>query len=180
MLRTWAMDRAAYEALPAPFPRSPRARYGMRVEDVRSWLPGLRESGWRGLPRATAMVEELARRVARLPDEGPALVPVHGDPQRGNWLLAGGRRLYQLDWDTARLDDPVTDPARLAWWLLSAADCPAFLAACGLDPDDSTTRQRADLSVLNYVVATAVYVVRFGRLERADHWLALAEELLAS
>jgi hypothetical protein len=167
------------ETLPAPLPASPLGRADIRLQDMRLLAHAISQSGWRDLPRAQRMLQRVREISDALSDTPHALVPRHGDPQLANWIKARDGRLYLVDWDYARLDDPVTDPARLAWWLFdTSADRRAFIAACGLDVDDPQIWQRAVWSVTAYAGHTALLVAHQGRLERASHFLERTEQLL--
>jgi Phosphotransferase enzyme family len=166
--------------LPSPLPASPFQRAKFRLRDMRLLEQDLRSSGWIDLARGERIVAGVQHLSDALPDEPHALVPIHGDPQTTNWIRDERGRLYLVDWDFARLDDPVTDPARLAWWLFSAsAERRAFIRKCGVDVGDAELWQRAVWSVTAYAGHTALLVARQGRVERARHFLDLTEELLA-
>ena len=125
-----------------------------------------------------ARVRELS---AKLPEHPHDLVPVHADPQLANWIRDAGGRIYLVDWDFARLDDPVTDPARLAWWLFESTDeRRKFMRACGVDVDDSVVWQRAGWSLTTYAGHTGLLVARQGRFERATYFMDATDRLLDS
>jgi hypothetical protein len=165
--------------LPAPLPLSPLGRAEIRLRDMRQLEQAIAQSGWDDFHRAQRMIQGVAQLSAALPDAAHALVPRHGDPQIANWIRARDGRLYLVDWDYARLDDPVTDPARLAWWLFgTSSERRAFIAQCGVDVAWPEIWQRAVWSVTAYAGHTALLVAHQGRLERASYFLDLTEQLL--
>jgi hypothetical protein len=166
-------------SLPRRLSDSPRERAEVRVHDMQLVADELRGSGWADLGRAALMLARVRDVSSALPDVRHVLVPVHGDPQWANWLLSFERRLFLVDWDHARLDDPVTDPARLAWWLFPPGPRRrAFIARCGIDVSDSLLWQRAEWSVTAYAGHTALWVARQGRHARATEFLDMCEQLL--
>jgi hypothetical protein len=158
----------------------PRERAEVRLRDMQLVANEVHESGWVDLGRARAMLHRLRELSDALPDAPHALVPVHGDPQWANWLLTTEGKLHLVDWDHARLDDPVTDPARMAWWLFQAGspERRRFIEQCGIDVADALVWQRAEWSVTVYVGHTALWVARQGRLARASEFLGWCEQLL--
>jgi hypothetical protein len=194
--QTWMVDHAAELArflfalarradllatLPSPLPASPFRRAQLRLRDMRLLEQDLRRAGWVDLSRGARIIAEVQRLSDALPDEPHRLVPIHGDPQKANWIRDRFGQLYLVDWDHARLDDPVTDPSRLAWWLFAdAARRRAFISRCGVDVDAPEIWQRAAWSVTAYAGHTALLVACQGRLERARQFLELTEELLDS
>jgi hypothetical protein len=165
--------------LPSPLPASPLQRAEIRLRDMRLVEHDIQHLGWDDLKRVPTMMQRMRALADALPDEPHALVPVHADPQTANWIRDAAGRLYLVDWDYARLDDPVTDPARLAWWLFASSDeRRRFVQQCGVDTDDAMVWQRATWSVASYAGHTALLVARQGRLPRASYFLDRAEELL--
>jgi hypothetical protein len=166
--------------LPRRQSEHPRERAEVRLRDMQLVANEIQDSGWADLGRARAMLHRLREVSDALPDVPHALVPVHGDPQWANWLRTMDGKLYLVDWDHARLDDPVTDPARLAWWLFQAdaSRLRSFIERCGVDVADTLVWQRAEWSVTAYVGHTALWVARQGRLARASEFLGWCERLL--
>jgi aminoglycoside phosphotransferase (APT) family kinase protein len=88
------------------------------------------------LSEALGAITESA--VDKAPDE-PVLT--HGDPNTSNLILANSGDLYLVDWDEARLTDPVRDIGQVLWWYVRPERWKAGLAACGL-PDNPSVRHR--------------------------------------
>ncbi len=166
-------------SLPVRQSAYPRERAEVRLRDMHLVADELERSGWPDLGRAQVMLQRIREASDDLPDVPHALVPVHGDPQWANWMLTTDNQLCLVDWDHARLDDPVTDPARLAWWLFEAGRRRhTFIERCGIDVENSVTWQRAEWSVTAYIGHTALWVARQGRLARASEFLHWCEQLL--
>jgi aminoglycoside phosphotransferase (APT) family kinase protein len=167
-------------SLPTRQSESPRERAEVRLRDMQVVANEVQSSGWAELDRAEKMLRRMRVLSDALPDVPHPLVPVHGDPQWANWLLTTAGQLYLVDWDHARLDDPVTDPARLAWWLYEPGPQRRhFIERCGLNVvEDTLLWQRAEWSVTAYVGHTALWVARQGRLARASQFLDWCDQLL--
>jgi hypothetical protein len=167
--------------LPRRQSERPVERAEVRLRDMHFVLQEIQTMGWTDGRRGENMLGRVRALSDALPDTPHALGPVHGDPQWANWLITPEGRVYLVDWDHARLDDPVTDPARLAWWLFSSTDQRrSFIQRCGIDVDDPHVWQRAHWSVTAYAGHTALFVARQGRFARASEFLAMCEQLLDS
>jgi hypothetical protein len=166
--------------LPVPLPQSPLQRAEIRLRDMHLAAHDIQPSGWDDAQtRVPTMLARMRALADALPDAPHALVPVHADPQTANWIRDATGRLYLVDWDYARLDDPVTDPARLGWWLFgSSHERRNFMLQCGVPADDPEVWQRAVWSVASYAGHTALVVARQGRLPRASYFLDLTDQLL--
>jgi hypothetical protein len=68
-------------------------------------------------------------------------VVTHGDPNTSNLILGSDRSLYLVDWDEARVSDPLRDIGQVLWWYVRPERWGDGLAACDL-PDTSSVRQR--------------------------------------
>jgi len=166
-------------SLPRRLSERPRERVQARLHDMSLVLDELATSSWSELGRARDVLGQVRAVGEAMPDIPHALGPVHGDPQWANWLLTPEGRVYLVDWDHARLDDPVTDPARLAWWLYQAtSDRRRFIQRCGIDVDNHAVWQRAHWSVTAYAGHTALWVARQGRFQRASEFLDMCDRLL--
>jgi len=106
---------------------------------------------------------ELAATIGRLPGlfDGRPAVLAHGDWAPVNVLVADGGVVAVVDWETARLADPLFD---LAWWgaIVRAfhpdawvRSWPALLEAAGVEPDRATTERLRTLGTLRMLEALA-------------------------
>ncbi|KZM71355.1 phosphotransferase family protein [Nocardia terpenica] len=98
-------------------------------------------------PAQNAALEALLAELPALFDGRPAVL-AHGDFAPENVLVAGGVITGLLDFDSARLADPLFDAAWWAWSVsLTGADVlasawPEFLAGLGVDPAEPALAQR--------------------------------------
>jgi aminoglycoside phosphotransferase (APT) family kinase protein len=84
-------------------------------------------------------VDENVKRVMRLMRSYHAeLSLTHGDPNSSNFILARDDRLYLVDWDLARVGDPMRDIGPLLWWYVRPDRWPQALAAADLADGDAT------------------------------------------
>jgi aminoglycoside phosphotransferase (APT) family kinase protein len=124
------------------------------IELPLSWCsgPGLAAAG-DAVRRAIAAVGPGARprlirevAVAREVLGGRQTALVHGDFVPVNGLIRDGTLVGLIDFESAGLADPLTDPAWFAWIVgyhhpaVAAAAWSSFLAAAGLETDDRATR----------------------------------------
>ena len=85
--------------------------------------------------RAAHIAEQLRTQEPQLIDAPQ--VPTHGDPNRGNFILAGGRT-YLIDWDALRLTDPLRDMGQILWWYVPRPDWLPFFDAFQQGSDERT------------------------------------------
>jgi hypothetical protein len=156
-----------------------RARSQTRHGILDGWYADIADSGWPGLERVRTLLDQLEVIAHTLPIEGAEPVAVHADPQPANWRVTTDQQVYLTDWETARLDDPVTDPARVAIWCLPFEERAAFIRACGLEADDAVVHQVAHWQTTQYFAGIVLWVVKRGRPARGDFFLDLSERLLA-
>ena len=106
---------------------------------------------------------ELAASIGRLPRllGGRPAVLAHGDWAPVNVLVADGGVVAVVDWEAARLADPLFD---LAWWgaIVRAfhpnawvRSWPALLEAAGVEPDRATTERLRALGTLRMLEVLA-------------------------
>jgi thiamine kinase-like enzyme len=67
---------------------------------------------------------------------GAGLVGSHGDICNANWLFASDGRIYLIDFDLMKMDDPALDMGALLWWYYPPGLREAFLDAAGYRYDD--------------------------------------------
>ena len=119
----------------------------------------------------------LATAMARLPDlfAGRRAVLAHGDWAPVNVIVERGRVVAVLDWEFARLADPLFD---IAWWgwivawhhpAIHPAAWPAFLRAAEVEPDPVTAERLHSLVALRLLEALAV-ARRHGDRAAAAGW----------
>jgi len=114
---------------------------------------------------------------------GRAGVLAHGDFGATNVLVADGRLTGLLDWEFARLADPLFDIAWWAWLLrfhtpaAYARTWPLFAAAARVDADEVTGRRIETLQLLRVLEATVHFSDR-GAETRAG-WLRRLSQTLA-
>jgi hypothetical protein len=154
-----------------------RARTRHRI--LEGWYGDIAGGGWPGVAPARAALDRLKAIAETLPPDGAVPVAVHADPQPANWRVGDNGRLYLTDWETARLDDPVTDVARVAVWCLPFAERAAFVDACGFSSADPVLHQVGWWQTTQYFAGIALWVVKRGRAPRGDYFLDLTEQLLA-
>jgi hypothetical protein len=105
-----------------------------------------------------ATLETIASTAPHFPPGDAVLT--HGDPNTSNLISATGGGLYLVDWDEARVSDPVRDIGQVLWWYVRPGRWGEGLDACGL-PDDDATRRR-----IHWWVAAESLDVALGLLER--------------
>jgi len=119
---------------------------------------------------ANLVDDDLATRVERLWERSrPALGPVplcliHRDLQAGNVLVRDGRFAGVIDFEQARLADPLYDFVKLtdSVFALHPGIGPAALAEYGLDPDAPGTRARLASAFLLEYLSALVYFHKHG------------------
>ncbi len=84
-------------------------------------------------------MEYLKNRLGQL--QGSGLVASHSDPCNANWLVSDEERVYLLDFEAMRLDDPALDLGAVLWWYYPPDLRPEFLALAGC-PNDADFRER--------------------------------------
>ncbi len=155
-----------------------RTRARLRHGILDSWYSDIADSGWPGLARVRAVLDQLQGIAETLPADGPPVVAVHADPQPANWRVGVDGRLYLTDWETARLDEWVTDPARVAIWCVPFEERAEFITTCGLDARDPSVHALAHWQTTQYFAGIVLWVVKRNRPARGDHFLQLSEHLL--
>jgi aminoglycoside phosphotransferase (APT) family kinase protein len=111
------------------FVRSLGRRFDVQADAM---APDLRQL----LGEAIGAITELT---AQVPAE--EMVVTHGDPNTSNLMLGTNGTLYLVDWDEARISDPLRDTGQVLWWYVRAEQWAAGLGACGL-ADNAAIRQR--------------------------------------
>lgn len=126
--------------------------------------------------RSGLVVGRLAHRVAALWDtcrpvlDTAPLALVHRDLQPGNLLVDGSRFAAVIDFELARLADPLYDFVKLEQWVfpLHPGIAPALVSAYGLDRDDRDVRSRMTLVTLIELLSMVNYFHHDGRPHLAD------------
>lgn len=67
---------------------------------------------------------------------GEGLVASHGDICNANWLFATDGKIYLLDFESLRMDDPALDLGALLWWYYPPEWRQQFLDIAGYPYDD--------------------------------------------
>jgi len=80
-------------------------------------------------------LEQVERQVHQFTGEG--LVASHGDICNANWLFASDGRIYLIDFDLLKMDDPAADIGALLWWYYPPALRESFLRMVGYRYDDA-------------------------------------------
>ena len=68
---------------------------------------------------------------------GEGLAASHGDICNANWLFATDGRIYLIDFDLMKMDDPALDLGALMWWYYPSALRKPFLEAAGYQYDEA-------------------------------------------
>lgn len=79
-------------------------------------------------------LEHLKKQIDQFSSEG--LVASHGDICNANWLFASDGRIYLIDFDLMKMDDPALDLGALLWWYYPPELRQTFLDAAGYRYDD--------------------------------------------
>lgn len=79
-------------------------------------------------------LEHLAGQINQFSGEG--LLASHGDICNANWLFASDGKIYLIDFDLMKMDDPALDMGALLWWYYPPELRGAFLEAAGYRYDD--------------------------------------------
>jgi thiamine kinase-like enzyme len=74
-------------------------------------------------------LEHLTEQIDQFSGEG--LVASHGDICNANWLFASEGRIYLIDFDLMKMDDPALDMGALLWWYYPPELRGSFLEATG-------------------------------------------------
>ena len=67
---------------------------------------------------------------------GEGLVASHGDICNANWLFASDGRIYLIDFDLMKMDDPALDMGALLWWYYPPELRKSFLEVAAYRYDD--------------------------------------------
>jgi len=68
---------------------------------------------------------------------GEGLVASHGDICNANWLFASNGKIYLIDFDLMKMDDPALDLGALLWWYYPPGLRKSFLDAAGYRCDEA-------------------------------------------
>jgi thiamine kinase-like enzyme len=80
-------------------------------------------------------LEHLKKQIEQF--SGTGLVASHGDICNANWLFASDGRIYLIDFDLMKLDDPAFDMGALLWWYYPPELRRSFLDFAGYRYDDA-------------------------------------------
>lgn len=155
---------------------------------VGRWL----EAGLTEISEVTGVVSELINEAGAMdccPYIGE-LVPVHGDPNHGNFMLNRKGALRMIDFEDLALNNPVADLGVFLTWYVDAEDHREVLSHYPqADPDDILQWMRVwvPLRYLNIAAHWAARLVKARDLdawtfavESVDEWLRGAAEILAA
>ena len=91
------------------------------------------------VPSVAGVVDEslnyLEKQINQFTGEG--LVASHGDICNANWLFASDGRIYLIDFDLMKMDDPALDLGALLWWYYPPALRKPYLDAAGYRYDEA-------------------------------------------
>ena len=92
-----------------------------------------------GVPSVAGFVDESLNRLEEQINQfsGDGLVASHGDICNANWLFAADGRVYLIDFDLMKIDDPALDLGALLWWYYPPELRKPFLEAAGYRYDDA-------------------------------------------
>jgi len=79
-------------------------------------------------------LEQLENQINQFTGEG--LVASHGDICNANWLFASDRKIYLIDFDMLKMDDPAFDMGALLWWYYPPELRESFLEMAGYGYED--------------------------------------------
>jgi thiamine kinase-like enzyme len=79
------------------------------------------------------IVDAISGSAAAIPHDELCLT--HGDPNTRNLIRSREGRLSLVDWDEARLSDPVRDIGQVLWWYVRRSHWAEGLRAVGLSPN---------------------------------------------
>ena len=80
-------------------------------------------------------LEQIEKRINQFTREG--LVASHGDICNANWIFASDGKIYLIDFDMMKLDDPAADLGALLWWYYPPDLRESFLEMAGYCYDDA-------------------------------------------
>ena len=92
-----------------------------------------------GVPSVAGFVDESLNRLEEQINQfsGDGLVVSHGDICNANWLFASDGKIYLIDFDLMKMDDPALDLGALLWWYYPPALRKPFLEAAGYQYDEA-------------------------------------------
>lgn len=102
--------------------------------DVQARYAALRPRDWS--PAVRGVLDELAGYIPWFGTQiqphlgafrGHRVGPVHGDLNDSNWLADDDNRVYLVDWEQARLDDPALDVGMVLHWYVPPVLWPLFV-----------------------------------------------------
>jgi thiamine kinase-like enzyme len=79
-------------------------------------------------------LEQITEQINQFSGEG--LVASHGDICNANWLFASDGKIYLIDFDLMKMDDPTLDVGALLWWYYPPELRESFLEVTGHRYDD--------------------------------------------
>ena len=80
-------------------------------------------------------LEQIEKQINQFSGEG--LVVSHGDICNANWLFTSDGKIYLIDFDLMKMDDPALDMGALLWWYYPPELRESFLEAAGYRYDDA-------------------------------------------
>ena len=91
------------------------------------------------VPSAAGFVEESLRQLEKQVNQftGEGLAASHGDICNANWIFASDGKIYLIDFDMMKMDDPAFDMGALLWWYYPSELRESFLEKAGYQYDDA-------------------------------------------
>jgi aminoglycoside phosphotransferase (APT) family kinase protein len=139
----------------APFPE-----HGDHLDNIERMLGYLVSAGRVAPALLDAHREGFARIRAAYPWDPATFVSAHNDPNQLN-VLYDGSRLWLVDWETARRNDPMVDVATVIGWLGTTPERRAAIlrAWLGREPDALTDAKATLMGLLTALHAGAILLM---------------------
>ena len=90
------------------------------------------------VPSTAGFVDESLEQIEKQVNQfsGRGLVASHGDICNANWIFASDGKIYLIDFDMLKMDDPAADLGALLWWYYPPELRESFLETAGYRHDD--------------------------------------------
>jgi len=91
------------------------------------------------VPSAIEFVDESQEHIEKQVNQfsGEGLVASHGDICNATWIFASDGKIYLIDFDMLKTDDPAADLGALLWWYYPPELRESFLEMAGYRYDDA-------------------------------------------